>query len=125
MGAYRVFNLVVLGLLLYVLVYSLISPVLARQFPDLPRCYYSDMTGDPCPFCGLTRDMNCLLTGRDDRSGINTSFQLFLCVYVFEWMIRITMFLLSGRFSGKTLPVIDIAIHCILAVVVLYALNTV
>ncbi|MCK5785808.1 MAG: DUF2752 domain-containing protein [Candidatus Sabulitectum sp.] len=125
MRTYRVFNLVILGLLLYVLVYSLISPVLARQFPDLPGCYYKELTGDPCPFCGLTTDMNCLLTGEKDQARANSSFQLFLIVYVLEWIIRVAILLTSRRFTGKALPVIDIAIHCILAAKVLHTLSTV
>ena len=48
-----------------------------------------------------------------------------LAVYVFEWIIRITMLLLTRRFTGKTLPAIDITIHCILAVRILQAVNTI
>ncbi|MCK5131904.1 MAG: DUF2752 domain-containing protein [Candidatus Sabulitectum sp.] len=125
MGAYRIFNLVVLGLLLYVLVFPLISPVMEKLFPSVMRCYYEDFTGDACPFCGLTRDMNCVLSGDRKQDRINTSFQLFLAVYTFEWLIRITMMLMSGRFTGRALPVIDVAIHCILAVCVLHAVNTI
>ena len=125
MKAYRIFNLVVLGFLLYVLVFSLVSPVLTEQFPGIPGCYYKELTGDPCPFCGLTRDMNCALTRSKEQDRINTSFQLFLAVYVFEWIIRITMLSVSWRFTGKTLPVIDISIHSVLAVVILLTMNTV
>ncbi len=125
MGTYRIFNIVVLGLLLYVLVFSLISPVMEKHFPSVMRCYYKELTGNPCLFCGLTRDMNCVLTGDGEHERINSRFQLFLTVYAVEWVIRIFMLLMSGRFTGKALPAIDIAIHGVIAVVVLYAFNTV
>ena len=116
-----------MGLLLYVLVFSLVSPVVTRYFPNLPVCYYKEFTGSNCPFCGLTRDLNCVLTGNVEQDRINTRLQLFLAVYAMEWVIRITMLLLTRRFPlrGKTLPAIDIAIHCILAIRVLQAINSV
>lgn len=125
MGTYRVFNLVVLGFLLYVLVFSLISPVMEKLFPSVIHCYYKEYTGNPCPFCGLTRDMSCLLTGNGEQERVNSRFQLFLTVYAVEWVIRIFTLLMSRRFTGKTLPAIDVAIHCVIAVMVLYAFNTV
>lgn len=125
MNPYRIFNLVVLGFLLYVLVFSIVSPFLTEQFPDIPGCYYKELTGEPCPFCGLTRDMNCVLTGEEEQHRINSRFHLFLAVYVFEWIIRITMLSVSRRFAGKALPAIDIGIHSVLAVMVLLALNSV
>jgi len=125
MGAYKIANLVVLGFLMYVLVFSLISPVTEKLFPSVMHCYCKEYTGNPCPFCGLTRDMNCVLTGNWEENRINTRFRLFLIVYAVEWIIRIFMLLMSGRFTGKTLPAIDIAIHGVIAVIVLYALNTV
>ncbi len=127
MRTYRIFNLTITGLLLYVLVFSLVSPLVTRYFPNLPVCYYKEFTGNDCPFCGLTRDLNCILTGNAEQDRINTRLQLFLAVYAMEWVIRITMLLLTRRFSlrGKTLPIIDIAIHCILAIRVLQAFNSV
>lgn len=125
MGAYRIFNLVILGFLVYVLVFSLVSPVMEKLFPSVVRCYYKELTGDPCPFCGLTRDMNCVLTGNKEQDKLNTRFQLFLAVYAFEWVIRITMLSVSRRFTGKTLPLVDVAIHCILVVRVIQAVNTI
>ncbi|MCD4706152.1 MAG: hypothetical protein K8S62_00250 [Candidatus Sabulitectum sp.] len=125
MGAYRIFNLVVLGFLLYVLVFSLISPAIEKLFPSVTHCCYKNFTGNPCPFCGLTGDMNCVLTGDREQGRINSRFQLFLTVYVVEWAIRIFMLLMSGRFTGKNLPAIDIAIHGVIAVIIFHTLNTV
>ena len=107
------------------LVFSIVSPVLTEQFPDIPGCYYKELTGEPCPFCGLTRDMNGVLTGEKKQHRINSRFQLFLVIYAFEWIIRITMLLVSRRFTGKALPVIDIGIHSVLAAIILLTLNTV
>ena len=127
MRTYRIFNLTIIGLLLYVLVFSIVSPVLTEYFPNLPVCYYKEFTGSNCPFCGLTRDLNCILTGNTEQDRINTRLQLFLAVYAMEWVIRVTILLLSRRFSfsGKTLPAIDVTIHCVLAIRVFQAINSV
>ncbi len=123
--AYKIFNLVVMGFLLYALVFSAVSPTLTKKFPFLPGCIHKELTGDPCVFCGLTRDMNCVLTGSVTQDRINTNFQIFLAAYAFEWFIRIFMLLMSRRFTGKTLPAIDIFIHCILAIRIIQAMQPV
>ncbi len=127
MRTYRIFNLTIIGLLLYVLVFSLVSPVVTRYFPNLPVCYHKELTGNNCPFCGLTRDLNCILTGNAEQDRINSRLQVFLAVYALEWVIRITILLATRRFSlaGKTLPVIDISIHCILAIRIFQAISSV
>lgn len=124
MNAYRTFNLVVLGFLLYALLFPLISPLMEKLLPNVWRCYYKDITGNPCPFCGLTSDMSSFLhRNRAQINGWNNShFPIFLTAYTVEWAIRIPMLLISRRFTGRRLPVIDTALHTIIAVVVFYAL---
>ena len=62
--AYRVANWVALGLAVYCLLLPLISPVMGRLLPGIwGRCAYQEMTGRPCPLCGLTRAFKDLARG--------------------------------------------------------------
>jgi len=102
-------------------VFTLISPLLERAFPSVMKCYYKEITGDPCPFCGLTEDMSCTLEGDTGHRPVNPHFQMFLAVYKIEWAARILLTLFSFKLSGKTIPAVDVAFHLILAAVVVYS----
>jgi hypothetical protein len=104
-----------------VLVFTLISPLLEKAFPSVMKCYYKEITGDPCPFCGLTEDMSCTLEGDTDHQPVNTHFQLFLTVYKIAWAARILFTLLCFKLPGKTIPAIDTAFHLVLAAGVVYS----
>ncbi len=81
-------------------------------------CYYREITGNPCPFCGLTEDMSCTLEGDTGHKLVNPHFQLFLLVYKIEWAVRILLTVLSFKLSGKTLPAVDTAFHLALGAMV-------
>lgn len=114
MKAYRIVNYVILALLLYVLVFPYISALLSEISPELTQCYHRANTGELCPFCGLTRDMNCVLTGNEETDRINTNFQVFIAMYALEWFIRVLIIILSRKFTGRTIPILDIVFHLIM-----------
>lgn|GEM_PF-1235811 len=124
MGAYRIANLVILGFLLYALLFPLLSPVMERLFPDIWRCQYKALTGKPCIFCGLTSDMNHILRGDAGDGFHNRSFPLFTGLYLAEWVIRVLLLTVSGRFAGRSLPVVDLALHGIIGVMVILFADT-
>ena len=63
MSAYSVVSLTSLFLCLYCLLLPLISPLMDQLCPDLWQCAYLNVTGRPCPLCGVTRDFDDLLSG--------------------------------------------------------------
>lgn len=123
MKAYRIVNYVILALLLYVLVFPYISTLLTRISPELTQCYHKANTEELCPFCGLTRDMNCVLTGNEETDRINTNFQIFIAMYAMEWFIRILIIILSRKFTGRTIPILDMVFHLILFMIFINALR--
>lgn len=125
MRAYRIVNFVILGILLYALVFPLLSPVIGKLFPSFEHCYYNHLTGNPCPFCGLTSDMKALLSGNTNSEDANALFQFFLAIYFAEISFRIAILFLARKLTGRVLPAIDIVVHSILVTCVLHTLNTV
>lgn len=123
MKPYRIVNYVILALLFYILVFPFISTLLTRLSPELTQCYHKANTGELCPFCGLTRDMNCLLTGDEETDRINTNFQIFLSMYALEWFVRLLITILSRKFTGRTIPIIDIGFHLIMVIVLFNTLK--
>ena len=123
MKAYRIVNYVILALLLYVLIFPYVSNILTKISPKLTQCYHKSNTGELCPFCGLTRDMNCVLTGNEETDRINTNFQIFIAIYAMEWIIRVLITILSRKFTGRTIPILDMVFHLILFVILFTTLK--
>lgn len=113
MRTYRTVNLVILGLLLYVLFFSLISPYMERIFPTLWRCNYKALTGEQCPFCGLTGDMrNYLFAGRQ-HAPINPYFPEYARLYLGILLLRTVFIIASFRYGSKHLPQLDAIVHLV------------
>lgn len=60
---YRIVNGVLAGWLVFPFFLPWISIPMGRYFPRVWRCSYRAMTGENCPFCGLTRDLRTLFSG--------------------------------------------------------------
>ncbi len=113
MRAYRTVNLVILCLLLYALVFSLISPFMEELLPDLWQCQYRAITGRPCPFCGLTGDMrNYLLTGSGTNYA-NPSFPELVKLYFGILFLRTVFTAASFPCRNRYLPWADGAVHLV------------
>ena len=46
------------GWCIYILLLPFISPIMVKMFPTLWQCQYKRITGQQCPFCGITRDIS-------------------------------------------------------------------
>lgn len=52
---YKIVNIVILGLVIYMLIFPQISQVLETIIPNSTKCVYLSFTGKECPLCGGTR----------------------------------------------------------------------
>jgi len=111
MGTYRTVNLVLLGLLLYSVLFPLISPCMERVFPSVWRCHYRAVTGRRCFFCGLTGDLEAFLRGEGTDGAENVHFPLLLKLLAVELPVRILFTVLSFRRVGSILYRLDAAVH--------------
>lgn len=113
MKAYRTVNLVILGLLLYTLLFTMISPVMEELLPGVWRCQYKAMSGKPCPFCGLTGDMRSYLLTGDQTAFANPLFPELVRLYFGILMARTVFTAASFRYGNRYLPWIDGAVHLV------------
>ena len=110
MNPYRTANITLLGLLLFVPVFALVSPALESLVTGETLCLHKAITGEDCPFCGLTRDMRqFILTGSVDNSS-NRLFRGLCTVYLFELSIRILLLIFSAG-KERMLVKLDILVH--------------
>ncbi len=115
MGAYRTVNLVLLGLLLFVPLFVLISPAMERAFPTLWRCHWKAASGQECPFCGLTRGAGEFIERGGIPPGGNPLLRPLIMGYAFALPARALFTWLSFRKTGRALPWIDGVFHLVLA----------
>jgi len=82
---YSIINIVLTGLIIYLLLLPLISPFMDKIFPDIWQCQYLRITGKECPFCGLTRDFRDIihLSGRTPHNHFAVLFFVFCVGEVF------------------------------------------
>lgn len=114
---YRTISIVILALCLYGLLLPVISPVLSRWFPGVWTCPFLRLTGQDCPFCGITRgfsDIYALNLGKASMVSMAA-----LMVVLFEIVFRTFVMLTASGFRKKTLRrivVFDIIIHAMMIV---------
>jgi len=116
-STYRTVNLVFIGLALYCALLPLISPVLGRVLPGIwGVCVYREITGRPCPLCGLTHAFGALARG--DLAGARSRHPLaliFAGLVVGELIFRILLFIRKPDPKHSPAVRADIAIHTVLA----------
>lgn len=62
-SANKIYQYVILALIIYAFAYPFISLMLKPLMPgDGIACYYYGLTGRPCPFCGTTRALRAYYT---------------------------------------------------------------
>ncbi|PIE51521.1 hypothetical protein CSA37_10965 [Candidatus Fermentibacteria bacterium] len=103
-------NLVILGFLLWVMVFPVISPFMEELMPEIWQCSYRSLTGNPCPFCGLTGDMRKYISGVEFEPECPL-FPLLFTALIAEIPVRLFFTVLSLKNRSKKLVLWDIALH--------------
>jgi len=60
-STYSIINIVIICFMVYLFTLPVLSPVMEKILPDLWQCQYLRITGQECPFCGLTRDFRNIM----------------------------------------------------------------
>mgnify|MGYP006902020797 CR=1 FL=1 len=84
--------------------------------PELTVCRRLALTGEPCLFCGLTRDALTLLhSGRLQDPPNNPRAMLFFTVFAAEGLFRAVSLLPLRRLGIRARLAADAGFHCALA----------
>lgn len=117
-STYYIINLVLIGLLLYLLFLPAISPIMSQLFPDLWQCQYLRITGQECPFCGLTKDFRDIMSLGSSTPRNSFAYVLFaFCTGELFLRSAVSIVLIKKVSFGKIL-VIDITYNIIFVIIV-------
>ncbi len=120
--SYRVASLVLLVLSGYALIFPFVSPLLAKVFPSLSHCWYQARTGQPCPFCGITRDFGRYTVGDFAQAQRMNRLSLplfFCCIGELCWRMALVFFLPYIRQPHRFIW-LDTTIHFVLCMVFVF-----
>lgn len=79
---YKTINFIILGFAIYILFLPFVAEASRTIHPELWNCAYRSITGNPCPFCGLTTDIRSISTGIGDGNiGANINNPLSKFIY--------------------------------------------
>ena len=107
---YRIFNWTVFGFVCYMAALPVFARAMRFLLPQIWRCSYLRMTGQPCPFCGTTGDLARLWHGNFDfRNPVTPLLAMFL---LFELVWR-SVLLLRRRLPAR-LMWWDLGVHILL-----------
>ena len=119
---YRVINIVLLCICLYLLVFHpFISKVMEQISPILTKCPYLQLTGKPCPLCGGTRFLRNIKNVFYDIHYVFNIFGLISLALIIEILFRIIN--LKIKRNKNIIINLDIIIHGILFIIyIIYAI---
>ncbi len=119
---YRIVNWTLLGLVVYFLLLPVISPAMDRLMPGVwGQCAYRNLTGRPCPLCGLTHAFQALARADlQSARGYHRLVLFFASFMAVELIFRIVLLQLAPDPKRSALFRFDLAAHGVL--LLLYSL---
>ncbi len=115
---YRVINIVVFFLCVYIIAFFNLSDNVGKIAPTLTKCPYLALTGKLCPLCGGTRYFLNLKSALNDITYLFNFFGIVFVFFIFEIFFR-AINSLKHKYSNIMIK-LDIVIHII--VFILYTI---
>ena len=116
-AVYRTVSIVILAVCIYFFLLPVISPLMERLLPKIWTCPFLRITGNPCPFCGITRGMGSIYSL--DIGSASTTALMAALIAVSETAFRILIVTFAGSMKGRTIEniiMIDIICHLLLVI---------
>lgn len=106
---YKIINITILCICIYLLCFPLISILLESVNPSLTKCAYLSLTNKPCPLCGGTRFLKNITNVFYDITYIFNFFGLLIFIVILEIIFRATN-IIKNRNSIMLIR-LDIILH--------------
>ena len=100
-AVYRTVSIVILAVCIYFFLLPVISPFMERMLPEIWTCPFLRITGNPCPFCGITRGMGSIYSL--DIGSASTIALMAALIAVSETAFRILIVTFAGSMKGRTI----------------------
>lgn len=111
---YRICNIVLLYISIFILLLPVVLGILEKISPVLTRCPYLELTGKPCPLCGGTRFIKNIKNSFNDLSYFFNFFGIIIVIVLFQIVFR-TINIFKKTYSDKLIK-IDIFVHILIFV---------
>lgn len=131
---YLIFNIVFLGLAIYIIMFPIISQALSSINPNITRCAFYEITGKYCPLCGGTRYIKGFFNNLGNISYLFSFFGFVVIFTICEFIFRVLNLILirTSKYSKNTLSkivIIDFIIHVLVFIIfiiyeLIYIINT-
>lgn len=108
---YKVINIVVFFLCIYIIAFLKLSDNIGKIVPNLTKCPYLALTGKLCPLCGGTRYFLNIKNALYDITYLFNFFGIVFIFFIFEIFFR-AINSLKHKYSNIIIK-LDIVIHII------------
>lgn len=113
---YKIINSVLLFATIYLFFLPEIMLFISLLPSEITECRYLARTGNPCPFCGVTRDINNIKKNESVVNNISVYIYIFC---LFEFSLRLVL-ILKKKLVSRKFFLIDAIIHLCIFLFFLY-----
>lgn len=114
---YKIISLIILAFCIYFFILPFLAPLMEKIAPNLWTCPFLNVTGKPCPICGITRDIGNIYKLDMNYVGL-ISLVLFMLV-ILETAARVIIITFISSLRKKSLINIiriDVVYHTLLVI---------
>jgi hypothetical protein len=120
-GAYLTVNIILGGVILLIMGYSAVFSPENDRYPVI--CFHEQLTGQPCPSCGLSHSFSLIERGKFDEARLWNPYamQVFL-FFTIQLIMRagLAVWLYRGERKTRIVGIADAVISVLMAAVAFY-----
>lgn len=109
------FNKTIILICVLIIFLPIIIYIIRTIIPVFPRCLYYDITGEYCPFCGITTDLRNILQGEFYIAKNNILTIPIIILTILEVILRLVYLKYYRKvLNNRNVILIDVIIHGII-----------
>ena len=111
---YIYLNITYFGLMVYIILFPLVSKLIQKVIPTFGKCPYLAFTGKPCPLCGGTRYIEGLPNVFHDITYLFNPFGIIILVIMVQFFFRMYLIITRKKERSTKWMTIDVIIQILL-----------